>query len=257
MFGAASVVALTKCGNEPPRAPTTRVSDANAGSGADAGAGEDALGNIGTDSASADASPPCTVRPAQTEGPYFVDEMLNRSDIRSDPTDGTTKPGALLRITFRVLRIGGSACTPLSDALVDIWQCDALGAYSDVQDSNGHFDTRGKKFLRGYQLTDQNGLAEFVTIYPGWYSGRTAHIHFKVRTNPSSPQGHVFTSQLYFDDTITDVVFAQAPYNSKGPRSTTNAMDGIFQSGGKQLVLNVAPDAQGYAGTFEVGLAIA
>src|SRR5262249_34755103 len=109
-----------------------------------------------TSLAPADAAtmPACVVRPEQTEGPYFINEKLNRFDIRSDPSDGSVRPGVPLRLTFHVSRITGASCSPLSSAIVDVWQCDALGAYSDVRDINAGFDTRGKKFLRGYQLTD-------------------------------------------------------------------------------------------------------
>lgn len=198
--------------------------------------------------------PSCVVRPQQTEGPYFVDEKLNRSDIRSDPADGSVKQGVPLRLVLHVSRIGDSACTPLPGAIVDIWHCDGLGAYSDFRDMNGLFDTRGKKFLRGYQVTDQRGSVEFMTIYPGWYEGRTVHIHFKIRTDSASRRGHEFTSQLYFDESITDQVHAQAPYATKGRRTTTNAKDGIFRRGGNQLMLQLSQDAQGYAGMFDIGL---
>jgi protocatechuate 3,4-dioxygenase beta subunit len=176
-------------------------------------------------------TPSCVVRPQQTEGPYFVDERLRRSDIRSDPSDGSVKPGVLLRLEFHVSRIDGSACTPLSGAVVDIWQCDALGVYSDVRDFNGLFDTRGKKFLRGHQVTDAGGTARFITIYPGWYPGRTVHIHFKIRTDPNARRGYEFTSQIYFDDAITDQVHAQAPYAGKGRRWLKNDGDGTASSG--------------------------
>jgi protocatechuate 3,4-dioxygenase beta subunit len=198
--------------------------------------------------------PSCMVRPEQTEGPYFIDEKLNRSDIRSDPSDGAVKPGVALRLAFHVSRISGASCSPLSNAIVDVWQCDALGVYSDVRDSNAGFDTRGKKFLRGYQTTDVNGMAEFLTIYPGWYPGRTVHIHFKIRAEPSSRRGSEFTSQLYFDESITDEVHKRGPYNSKGPRSTTNDVDFGFRRGGKQLILTPTKDAQGYAARFDIGL---
>ena len=125
----------------------------------------------------ADAS--CIVRPEMTEGPYFVDERLNRSDIRSDPSDGSVRPGVQLALTFVVSRIDDSSCTPFEGAVVDVWHCDAGGIYSDVQDTG--FDTVGEKFLRGYQVTDASGVASFVTIYPGWYQGRTVHVHFKAR----------------------------------------------------------------------------
>jgi protocatechuate 3,4-dioxygenase beta subunit len=192
------------------------------------------------------------VRPEQTEGPYFVDERLNRSDIRSDPSDRSVRPGAPLHLVFNVSRVEGSACTPLAGALVDVWHCDALGQYSDVVDRG--FDTRGKKFLRGYQATDAKGAAEFRTIYPGWYQGRTVHIHFKIRTPPGAARTYEFTSQLYFDDAISDQVYAQAPYASRGRRTTRNEQDGIFRTGGAQLILPLTREGTGYAGTFAIGL---
>jgi protocatechuate 3,4-dioxygenase beta subunit len=204
----------------------------------------------------ATTAPSCVVRPQQTEGPYFVDEQLNRSDIRSDPADGSVKAGVPVRLGFHLSRIAGSACTPLNGAVVDVWQCDALGMYSDVQDSNGLFDTRGKKFLRGYQMADASGTAQFITIYPGWYPGRTVHIHFKIRTDAAARRGFEFTSQLYFDDAITDQVHAQAPYAAKGQRPLKNDRDYIFRSGGNQLMLPLTKDAQGYVGTFAIGLQI-
>jgi protocatechuate 3,4-dioxygenase beta subunit len=185
-----------------------------------------------------------------------VDEQLNRSDIRSDPSDGSVKEGVPVHLGFHVSRIVGSACTPLNGAVVDMWQCDALGMYSDVQDISGLFDTRGKKFLRGYQMADASGTAQFITIYPGWYPGRTVHVHFKIRTDPAAQRGFEFTSQLYFDEAITDQVHAQAPYATKGQRPLKNDRDFIFRSGGNQLMLPLTKDAQGYVGTFDIGLQI-
>ena len=106
--------------------------------------------------------PGCVLRPEQTEGPYFIDEKLNRSDIRSDPSDKSIKPGVPLRLEFQVSTVTANSCGPLSGAMVDVWHCDALGVYSDVQDSVA--DSRGKKFLRGYQVTDEKGIANFLTV---------------------------------------------------------------------------------------------
>jgi protocatechuate 3,4-dioxygenase beta subunit len=167
----------------------------------------------------------CVVRPALTEGPYFVDEKLNRSDIRSDPADGSVRPGAPLRLALRVSRLARGVCAPLPGAMVDLWHCDAVGAYSDVQDPGGA--TLGKKFLRGYQTTDGDGLARFTTIYPGAYRGRAVHIHFKVRS-AAGGRVHDFTSQLFFDDALSDQVYAQAPYTGRGEQRLRNARDGIY-----------------------------
>lgn len=196
----------------------------------------------------------CVVRPQQTEGPYFVDERLHRADLRTDPTDGTTKPGAPLELTMLVSRLKDERCEPLAGVPVDVWQCDHLGVYSDVRDPS--FDTVGKKFLRGYQITDAQGRARFTTIYPGWYRGRTVHIHFKLRSPASEGPGYEFTSQLYFDDTLTDRVLATAPYAARGPRSTRNGGDGIYRRGGSQLLLDAVPQGDGYAGRFEVALQV-
>ena len=101
---------------------------------------------------------------------------------------------------------------------MDIWHCDAHGLYSDVSDPR--FDTQGKKFLRGYQTTDSNGVAKFITIYPGWYQGRAVHIHFKIRSG-SGPV-YEFVSQLFFDDALSDQVYNQAPYDGRGARTPRN-----------------------------------
>jgi protocatechuate 3,4-dioxygenase beta subunit len=177
---------------------------------------------------------------------------LNRSDIRADPTDGTVKPGTPLALTVAVSRISGEACQPLEGAQVDIWHCDAMGLYSDVEDRR--FNTIGRKFLRGYQTSDARGEATFQTIVPGWYEGRTVHIHVKVRTDPRSRRGYEFTSQMYFDDAFTDRAHTAAPYASRGLRTARNQDDRIFRQGGDRLLLNPVQTADGYAATFAVGL---
>jgi protocatechuate 3,4-dioxygenase beta subunit len=197
-------------------------------------------------------APDCVVRPEQTEGPYFVDELLHRSDLRSDSSDGAVRPGTPLTLSIVVSRLSGNACAPLAGVQVDLWQCDHLGIYSDVQDPG--FNTVGKKFLRGYQVTDEKGRAEFTTIYPGWYAGRTVHIHFKLRSPATQKPGFAFTSQLYFDDALTDRVFSAEPYAGRGLRNTRNAADGIFRRGGSQLMLAPEPSGAGYAGSFHVAL---
>lgn len=206
-------------------------------------------------SGSAPWLPACVVTPAQMEGPYFVDEKLNRVDIRADPGTGKVSTGAPLDVDLRVFRVANGTCEPMAGAMVDFWQCDALGIYSDVRDTNGYFNTAGQKFLRGYQMTDSTGLAKFTTVYPGWYQGRTVHIHFKVRAT-SGGRNLEFTSQLYFDDAFTDKVLALPPYNTKTGARTTNERDGIYRQGGQQLMMAVAERNSRYHGTFDIGMTV-
>jgi protocatechuate 3,4-dioxygenase beta subunit len=196
----------------------------------------------------------CVVRPSQIEGPYFVDEKLNRSDIRSDPWTIVVSEGVPLYLTFRVSQTEGSTCLPLAGAQVDVWHCDAMGLYSDTDDFQE--DTRGFKFLRGYQVTDRNGHASFTTIYPGWYPGRAVHVHFKIRVGHRGKGNDAaeFTSQIYFDDKLTDEIHAQAPYSRHGHRKVRNNRDVVSLIGGSKLVLPLKEHRKGYAGTFDVSL---
>jgi protocatechuate 3,4-dioxygenase beta subunit len=198
----------------------------------------------------------CVVRPELTIGPYFVDDQLNRSDIRSEPSDNSVREGFPLTLNLTVASVGDNSCTAIEGAQIDVWHCDALGQYSGVSDQG--FDTSGQKFLRGYQLTDATGKAQFVTIYPGWYSGRAVHIHFTIRTKSADGGDYQFTSQFFFDDTLTDQIHALEPYAGKGQRDTLNTNDNIFNGGGDQLLLNLEGDpTNGYTSTFNVGLDLA
>lgn len=235
LAGASAAVALAACA---PGLSSTSTAQATATAG-------------GPTDATSGSAPSCVARPALTEGPYFVDERLNRADIRSDPADGSVRQGTLLALTFRVSQLT-TACAPLAGASVDVWHCDAAGVYSDVRDQS--FNTVGKKFLRGYQVTDSSGIAKFTSIYPGWYQGRTVHIHFKIRSHIGSGAAYEFTSQLFFDDGITDQVYAQAPYSAKGQRTLRNEGDGIYNQGGRQLLLTPAMTTEGYNATFDIGL---
>jgi protocatechuate 3,4-dioxygenase beta subunit len=204
----------------------------------------------GSTSSLASTNAQCVVSPEVTEGPYFVDEMLNRSDIRTDPATGAARPGVPLDLTLALSLVGASGCGALAGALVDMWHCDALGLYSDVSAQS----TVGQRFLRGYQVSDASGRVRFMTIYPGWYSGRAVHIHFKVRTNPAGARGTEFTSQMFFDEALTDQVHAQAPYSQKGRRNTLITSDGIFRGGGTNLLVPLSAAGGGYAGTMFVGV---
>jgi protocatechuate 3,4-dioxygenase beta subunit len=194
----------------------------------------------------------CVVRPELTIGPYFVDDQLNRSDIRYDPLEANISKGTPLILNLRVMDTG-DRCTPLEGARVDVWHCDALGIYSGVTERV--FNTRGQQFLRGYQISDEDGLVHFQTIYPGWYSGRAVHIHFTVRTRARNGRDYQFTSQLFFRDAITDQVHSQKPYKKKGERDTRNRDDSIFRMGGNRLLLDVRGDgAGGYIASINIGL---
>jgi protocatechuate 3,4-dioxygenase beta subunit len=190
------------------------------------------------------ASPAPT--PEQTEGPYFVEEKLKRKDIKTDPKDGKAKTGIPLVLALQVFTLQQKRSIPLAGATVDIWHCDASGVYSDVEEAVGH------KFLRGYQVTDVNGRVEFATIYPGAYSGRAVHIHFKVR-HQKAGKAYEFTSQLYFDETVNDKIF-KSPLYAKSGKRTRNSDDGIYAEGGKDLMLKLSPSAKGYLGSFQIGL---
>jgi protocatechuate 3,4-dioxygenase beta subunit len=247
LMGAASVtVVAAAC------APGSSASGTASASGAAPSA---TAAGTATASVAAVASslPSCVVVPELTEGPYYVNENLDRSDIRTDTSDGTVSEGAVLTIDWVVSQVDGNACIPLEGVLVDVWHCDALGVYSDVSGAGA-----GKKFLRGNQTTDATGVARFTTVFPGWYQGRAVHIHFKMRSDAVASSGHEFTSQLFFDEATTARIFAAAPYSQKGSGWLKNDADGIYQGGGSQLLLTPTGDAgTGLGATFEVGLRVA
>ena len=186
-----------------------------------------------------------TCRPwaEQDEGPYHRDTQPLRRDIVED------RQGAALQLGIRLTTHDGTA---VSDATVEVWQCDALGRYSGFPPPDDSAvvtaDTapRGEyladqTFLRGRQTTDSAGMVEFHTIYPGWYPGRTVHIHLMVHRGVTT-----LTSQLYFPDDLNDHALAQAPYAERPGRDTTNATDEIFATGGDPALVDVAPDGDGY-----------
>ena len=244
LMGAASVsIVATACapGSSATGAPATASAAASSGATTTALASATAV-------AVASSLPSCVVVPELTEGPYYVNENLERSDIRIDTADGSTVEGDVLRLDWVVSQVDGNACIPLEGVLVDVWHCDALGNYSDVGSEDGH------DYLRGYQHTDASGKATITTIYPGWYQGRAVHIHFKIRTDAAASSGFEFTSQLFFDDDLSAQVYASGVYTSKGTPDRLNGSDSIYQQSQGKTLLNVVKDGAGYAATFEIAV---
>ncbi|PWK65748.1 intradiol ring-cleavage dioxygenase [Aminobacter sp. AP02] len=187
----------------------------------------------------------CSITPEVTEGPYYFDPELERSDI----TEGRKGAGLTVR-----LQVVDEACNPIEGARVDLWHCDAQGHYSGYpgQGDKRDVDTTGEKFLRGWQRTDKNGIAAFQTIYPGWYRGRTTHIHFKAF--PS--EGSVMTGQMFFPDDVSERIFSTiAPYNQRsGERDTMNADDGILRRAGTGVQSAVSEKASAYEAVMIVAV---
>ena len=190
----------------------------------------------------------CVLTPEQTEGPYYIAGEKLRRDI----TQG--KPGVSLQLRLKV--VDSSTCSPIGGAIVEVWHCDAGGLYSGfVAASSGAPGSGGgptdrATFLRGGQRADASGTAVIKTIYPGWYRGRTVHVHVKVHVGGSI----VHTGQLYFPDALTDRVYVQPPYSRRPSRDTRNATDGIFASGGASSVLHLRKSGRGYVGALTMGV---
>jgi uncharacterized protein (TIGR03437 family) len=190
-----------------------------------------------------------------------VEEQLFRSDIRTDPSTGVARAGIPLALTITVAD-SNTSCAPLVGAYIDIWHCDAAGIYSDESTYNpgggtGNVNTSGQKFLRGYQITDSNGQVRFTTIYPGWYSGRTIHIHVRIRTYNGSTTLTNYTTQIFFDEAVNNTVLAQSPYNKRTTaRDTTNASDMVYSAApNNTLMLATATQSgSGYAATITIDL---
>jgi protocatechuate 3,4-dioxygenase beta subunit len=199
--------------------------------------------------------------PEITEGPFFVDEMLKRSNLLGDTKRASVVEGVPLKFKVVVYDLKGTKGVPLSGAHVDIWHCDAAGAYSG--ESQQDEDTSGESWLRGYQITDKDGSAVFETIYPGWYPGRAVHIHFKVRTHSKSGNvTHDFSSQWFFEEALNEKVMAKAPYDGRDDRRVRNSRDGIYGARqadgtpvGSHLMMPLKESGTGaYHGEFSIAL---
>src|SRR2546421_12254164 len=197
------------------------------------------LGLAGLKPASPEAAPvPCILTPEQTEGPYYIPGEKLRRNI----TDG--RPGAPMQL--RAFVVDATTCRPIKNAAVDIWHADAGGVYSGFGAG-----ASSRTFMRGIQRTNAKGLALFRTVYPGWYQGRTVHIHVKVHVGGSV----VHTGQLYFPDSLTDAVYRRAPYSARPNRDTRNASDSIYRNGGSRSLVSVKKNSAGvYAASIVMGV---
>jgi len=192
------------------------------------------------------AAPACVLTPSQVQGPFFFDTGLLRRDI----TEG--RPGVALRIQLRLASVSEVSCEPLRGALVEAWHADADGVYSGYDRAQGNLrDASGETFLRGYQVSDDDGVVEFSTIYPGWYPGRAIHIHLIVQPDAARR----LTTQLYFPEAVNDEVLARSPYDARGPRDTTNATDLLVGPSLDDLTWEMTRSGSGYVARHAIGLA--
>lgn len=183
----------------------------------------------------------CVLAPELTEGPYYVAGERLRRNIAEG------KAGLPLRLRLTVLN--ASTCRPVRGAAVDVWHCDALGAYSGAVAGNA-----GTNFLRGVQRTSARGVAIFDTLYPGWYPGRAVHVHVKVHVGGSV----VHTGQLFFPAAATKAVYRRQPYRRHGTSpDTPNARDSIFRNGGSRGMLALSRRGSGYLGAIAMGVHVA
>jgi len=192
----------------------------------------------------------CAITPSETEGPYpdKTGMLNNPAFFRRDVTEG--RPGLPVTLTLTIVNVN-SGCSPVSNASVEIWQCDASGNYSEY--SQPGYDGTGKTFLRGLQTSDANGQVTFTTIYPGWYAGRATHIHIEVTMNGRS----VKVTQIAFPETINNAVYATGVYASRGSNPTSNLQDGIFaDSLSSELVTPSGNPAAGYSASYQVGVSV-
>jgi protocatechuate 3,4-dioxygenase beta subunit len=180
----------------------------------------------------------CVLTPEQTEGPYYTDGEKLRRNI----TEG--RPGVAMLL--RTFVVDASTCRPIRSAAVDIWHADAGGIYSGFGQGSSN-----RTFMRGIQKTNAKGLAQFRTVYPGWYQGRTVHIHVKVHLGGNV----VHTGQLYFPDPFTDRVYRKAPYTARPSRTTRNVDDAIYRNGGRRSLMALRRTNAGlYVATITMGV---
>jgi protocatechuate 3,4-dioxygenase beta subunit len=200
------------------------------------------------------AAPDCTLAPELTEGPYYLDLEMVRGDI----TEGYPGVPLVLRATV----VDSTRCAPIPNAALDIWHCNAIGEYSGFTaqgpggggggggrpPGGGHTPpTDNLTFLRGVQLTDQQGAVQFHTLYPGWYVGRAIHIHAKVHiggtvSGTTYTGGHVaHTGQFFFAEEVSQQIARVSPYTTNPVTRVPLDQDGIYQHGGSAGLVKLAP----------------
>ncbi|HEY2743610.1 MAG TPA: hypothetical protein VGL86_03265 [Polyangia bacterium] len=225
----------------------------------DANSSSDLAASTGADMTAADAAA-CAVSPEGEIGPYFADDSdprFNRGNILANLDGSSVQTGIPLTLTITIVD-AQKGCVPYANAQVDIWHCNSAGVYSDQAVEN----TTTEQWLRGYQLTDANGRVTFVTVIPGWYAGRTTHIHLRVRSSysdASSTSDGTNTTQLFFDQTVIDsLATGVAPYDAEGKNPTTNASDRVYADqvrGANQLTLS-GDNVGGYSAAITIYLPI-
>jgi protocatechuate 3,4-dioxygenase beta subunit len=213
---------------------------------------------VTTDASASATSSVCTLTAEVTEGPYSLDGALIREDIRE------SKEGVEVQYTFTVVDQDND-CAPLADALVELWHCDALGEYSGFVGKNGHTEDDDGTFLRGGVLTDSNGEAALISIWPGHYVSRAVHVHMRVHTDVTLADGTytggtlVHTGQLFFDADLNEEVQASSPYSDNTTAETALADDTVYDDGGAAsglLTLTALGSSvsDGYTATLTVGV---
>jgi protocatechuate 3,4-dioxygenase beta subunit len=202
----------------------------------------------------------CVVTPEGEIGPYFVDDSLlgfNRTDIRSNIDGSNPQTGIPLTLNV-VVQDAENNCIGMQDVQIDVWHCNAAGVYSDEEVEG----TVGATWLRGYQITDSAGEAAFITIFPGWYQGRTSHIHLRVRSKysaVSSTSDGANTTQIFFAQSLVESVNTTVtPYSTHGENPTTNANDRVYeeQTEGMMEAVLTGNNSVGYTTTVTIGLPI-
>ncbi|MET9506671.1 intradiol ring-cleavage dioxygenase [Streptomyces sp. NPDC006622] len=210
-----------------------------------------------------------TLMSSVTEGPYYLDGALVRKDI----TEGKSGVPLTLRLTVVDATDG---CTPVPGAAVEIWHCDAWGYYSGYTTANPGGSAPAESedgstaddgtYLRGYQIANANGVVRFETIFPGWYTPRTCHIHLKVHTGGEKEDGTYeggkvnHTGQLFFADDIAEEVFTLAPYARHSGTYTRLDDDMVYDGGGASSGLltlkpvKKADPSKGYKGSLTLGV---